>query len=719
MIACSLRSQGLALAIFVGYTFAFLLRNNPVRAFGAGIKVSPHSPRPPVNLKANLLSHFRSGLMGGTLAVLLGLCFWLFPFGQGLDYLSYDLPSVFNTRFVSDEVLLLQMDDASSTQLKLSPGAISFRPLHARLLDRLKADGCKMVVFDVFMKGPGAEEGDKELVRAFQNHDRVVLAADRTPVEHPQIRSYAIVPPWSNFVAVATNWGVAAVEPDTDGVIRRHYPGTDQDPSLPWAAAALAGAPIAKNAAVRLEERWLRYYGQKGTIRSLSYHMAFDQAPGYFRGKVVFIGALDKVDEFPTPYTRWDGQSTPGVEILATMFLNLIHEDWLMRLSAGRELLLVVMAGLVFGFGLNLVRPLVGAAWALLGMFVVTAVAFWLFWYWKIWFSWMVIAGLQIPGAWLCAVVAYTMRTDREKEELEVKLSTRAGAVRPVVAEPLAQRPQTSAVIPDHELLRCVGRGAYGEVWLARSIIGNYHIVKIMYQADFSTADSYAREFKGIQKYMPISLKHPGLVHILHIGRNDEGGYYYCIMEAGDDEDAGPGIDPETYSPRTLAKDLRKRRKIPVDECVSLTLVLTEALQFLHEQKLIHRDIKPSNIIFVNGIPKLADIGLVTDILGPGKEMSRVGTDGYIAPEGPGTAASDIYSLGKVMYEASMGRDRLQFPELPTSLADRTNSTALLRLNAIILKACEEDVRQRYQSAAELQGDLLEMQRRFFSPRKM
>ena len=679
-------------------------------------------------LKAKLAARGRSGLIGAVLMLLIGLCLWLFPFGQGLEYLSYDLPSVFSTHFVSDEVVLVQMDEVSSTQLKLHLGAISFRPWHARLLDHLKADGCKMVVFDVFMKGSGAEDGDKELVRAFQNHDRVVLAADRIPVAHPQMRSYTIVPPWSNFVAVATNWGVAAVDPDTDGVIRRHYPGTDLDPSLPWAAAKLAQAPITEDEdpKVRLQERWLRYYGRKGTIPSLSYHMAFDQAPGYFRGKVVFIGGKpitphgqDEPDEFQTPYTRWDGQYTPGVEILATMFLNLLHGDWLLRLSEGKELLLVVMAGLVFGFGLNLVRPLVGAAWALLGMFVVTAVAFWLFWYWRIWFSWVVIAGLQIPAAWLCAVVAHTIRTDREKKELEVKLSTRSSpAPRSVIVEPLAQRPQTSAVIPDHELLRCVGRGAYGEVWLARSIIGSYHVVKIMYQADFSTPDSYAREFTGIQKYMPISLKHSGLVHILHIGRNDESGYYYCIMEAGDDEDAGPNIKPESYSPKTLAKDLRKRRKIPVDECVSLTLVLTEALQFLHQQNLIHRDIKPSNIIFVNGVPKLADIGLVTDILGPGKEMSRVGTDGYIAPEGPGTAASDIYSLGKVMYEASMGRDRLQFPELPTSLADRTNSTALLRLNAIILKACDEDVRQRYQSAAELHGDLLEMQRRFFSPRK-
>ena len=153
-----------------------------------------------------------------------------------------------------------------------------------------------------------------------------------------------------------------------------------------------------------------------------------------------------------------------------------------------------------------------------------------------------------------------------------------------------------------------------------------------------------------------------------------------------------------------------------MEDCVSLTLSLTGALDFLHRQQLIHRDIKPSNIIFVNGVPKLADIGLVTDIGGTGREISSVGTEGYMAPEGPGTAAADIYSLGKVLYEASMGRDRQQFPELPTSLADRTDASVLLRLNAIILKACEENVSRRYQSASELRADLLDLQRRCTGP---
>src|SRR5206468_2532672 len=78
------------------------------------------------------------------------------------------------------------------------------------------------------------------------------------------------------------------------------------------------------------------------------------------------------------------------------------------------------------------------------------------------------------------------------------------------------------------------------------------------------------------------------------------------------------------------------------------SLALTSALAFLHEQGLIHRDIKPSNIIFVQGQPKLADIGLVA---GSDETCSFVGTEGFIPPEGPGTPAADVYSLGKVLME--------------------------------------------------------------------
>src|SRR5581483_259869 len=97
-----------------------------------------------------------------------------------------------------------------------------------------------------------------------------------------------------------------------------------------------------------------------------------------------------------------------------------------------------------------------------------------------------------------------------------------------------------------------------------------------------------------------------------------------------------------------------------------------------------HRDIKPANIIFVNSAPKLADIGLVA-LSG---QRSFVGTEGYTPPEGPGTAEADLYSLGKLLYEISMGKDRLDFPEVNTRVGEFEDKAAALQLNEIVLKAC-------------------------------
>ena len=170
----------------------------------------------------------------------------------------------------------------------------------------------------------------------------------------------------------------------------------------------------------------------------------------------------------------------------------------------------------------------------------------------------------------------------------------------------------------------------------------------------------YEREFKGLQKFEPVSRTHESQVAVLHIGRNDQEGYFYHVMELADDQRTGPQIDPESYMPRTLSSELKAQARLPADQCLQIGLALTTALDHVHKYGLIHRDIKPSNIIFVNGRPKLADIGLVAAV---DATCSFVGTEGYLPPEGPGTPQGDLYSLGKVLYEASTGKDRRDFPE--------------------------------------------------------
>src|SRR5438445_9307252 len=89
--------------------------------------------------------------------------------------------------------------------------------------------------------------------------------------------------------------------------------------------------------------------------------------------------------------------------------------------------------------------------------------------------------------------------------------------------------------IADYELVRRIGGGSYGEVWLARSVLGEYRAVKVVYRRTFDHDRPYDREFEGIRKFEPISRTHESQVDILHVGRDDEAGHFYYVMELADD----------------------------------------------------------------------------------------------------------------------------------------------------------------------------------------
>jgi serine/threonine protein kinase len=251
------------------------------------------------------------------------------------------------------------------------------------------------------------------------------------------------------------------------------------------------------------------------------------------------------------------------------------------------------------------------------------------------------------------------------------------------------------------ELIERIGSGGYGEVWLCRNVVGTLRAVKVVRRAEFDDERPYEREFNGIRKFEPISRTHEGFVNILQIGRNEPEGFFYYVMELADRlESADIG-----YSPRTLASELKSKGALPLPEVLHIAQNLARALAELHRYGLVHRDIKPSNIIFVNGAPKLADIGLVASVT---DSRSFVGTEGFIPPEGPGTIRADIYSLGIVLYVMATGKHHRDFPEPPANLATLlpADRNQLLELTAIIHKACQTNPRDRYQTADPLLADL-------------
>lgn len=666
-----------------------------------------------MKVKAIGQSAFFKSALGAALAVLCGLMLWQMPLGEPWVNASYDYLFRFGAHAVTNRVTLILMDNEAYAQFHQNRSQPWDRGLHAQLLNRLADDGCALVVFDSFFQQTNDPAKDEALARAMRRQRHIVLMAEQAQITHPTLAGEQPILPTEPFLSAAeTNWGVAWLDPDLDSIVRRHwpFPSPGPYPSLPWTAARLAGAQLSENP----QERWLRYYGRDGAASRLSYRFALDRPTNYFHGQVVFIGTAPETsvpggktdeDKFNTSYTRWTGESNGGVEILITSFLNLMNGDWLRRPAWWLEAMTLVTSGLLLGGGLCRLRlPLACVIAVGVALLVAFGAISWSY-FTNFWFPWLVIVGGQVPCA-LGWALATGIRRALEKKAVSVSLSF------PRVTAAVEDLPD----VPDYKLFNPpFGEGAYGKVWLARNVAGQWRALKVVYLANFGqNTDPYEREFSGIKKYQPISDKHPGLLRVEFVSEK-QAGYFYYVMELGDPLKPGWEREPSTYKPRDLVSERARSRgrRLPVRECVRIGLALSDALDFIHRHGLTHRDIKPQNIIFVNGHPKLADMGLITEIRPPDQERTLVGTPGYMPPppERPGTPQADIYALGMVLYVLSSGRSAAYFPEIATTLVEREDPADFLPLNTVILKACQPDPAHRYASAAEMHCALQETQK--------
>ena len=634
--------------------------------------------------------------LGAAVTLLGGLFLWWTPFGEPLVNASYDYLFRFSARPVTNNVALILMDNSAFAEFHQNRSEPWDRGWHAKLLNRLADDGCALVVFDSFFRDARNPADDAALADAMRRQKNVVLMAEQAEVTHPTLTGVQPILPWNFFLnAAGTNWGVAWLTPDRDSIVRRQWPFPSPGvyPSLPWTAARLAGAKLSQPP----QERWLRYYGEKAGWSCMSYQFAFRQPTNYFRNKIVFIGMEPKTstphgetDQFRTPYTRWTDEASGGVDILITAFLNLLNHDWLQRPAGGVESSLLIATGLFLGGGLCRLSRKIALIAATTFALMVALAGILLSDLTNYWFPWLVVAGGQVP----CALAwALAMRNHRSSK--------------PATEDATELFPET----PGYKLFHPpFGEGAYGKVWLARTAAGEWRALKVIYLAKFeNNPDPYEREYNGVQRYQPISDQHPGLLRVDFVSEKLEG-YFYYTMELGDALEAGWETRTASYRPRDLTSERARLhgRRLPVKECLRIGISLCEALDFLHQRGMTHRDIKPQNIIFVNGQPKLADLGLITDIRPADLERTLVGTPGYMPPppERPGTAQADIYALGIVLYVLSTGRNPGNFPDISTTLVSNDEAKEFLPLNAIFLKACHPDPAHRFKAAAELRQAL-------------
>ena len=252
-------------------------------------------------------------------------------------------------------------------------------------------------------------------------------------------------------------------------------------------------------------------------------------------------------------------------------------------------------------------------------------------------------------------------------------------------------------------LVREIGHGAYGVVYLAEGADGAWAAVKVC-RRDEIGEERYARELRGARLYSAIP-RTTGLVCMKELVEEPWG--FYSVMDLADHEFDGE-FSEETYRPKTLASILGGVKALSLDESVELGIALAKGLETLQRHHLLHRDIKPGNVIYVGGRPVLSDPGLVVE---ESEAASLVGTPGYVPPENFTAAVGDVYSLGLTLKAASFGRGIEDLDKGPALEAD-TSAAQFPAWWRILNKATDPTPSRRCQSAKALLKELEGLRRK-------
>ena len=253
------------------------------------------------------------------------------------------------------------------------------------------------------------------------------------------------------------------------------------------------------------------------------------------------------------------------------------------------------------------------------------------------------------------------------------------------------------ARVPDYNLLRRIGKGGFGEVWLGHHRLhGEYVAVKIIPKERLV-------ELEGVRSYKHQAKQHSNLVPIEHVGETDT--CYYYVMPLADDVKGPTALrSPEYYEPKTLQWCLDNLPAMSPAEVRDLALQLLDALADLHEVGLMHADVKPANVMQLQNTWKLGDLGLMTR--NEQLTMGR-GTVAFWPPEGTTGPSADLYALGKTLYLALTNTSLKSFDDfVDGSLPVNGDPATIAHLRTLIKKACNNDPEQRIQTARQFR-DLL------------
>jgi serine/threonine protein kinase len=276
-----------------------------------------------------------------------------------------------------------------------------------------------------------------------------------------------------------------------------------------------------------------------------------------------------------------------------------------------------------------------------------------------------------------------------------------------------------------YDVLECLGRGSYAEVYLSRDegaapgmprtvVIKALNIFlqgSIDLELERTLIENFRNEAVALDR-----VRHPNVINRLGHGTAiDLAGqtFHYLVLE---------------YMPGGTLADMSRHQPLPIESALFYLEQVCDGLAHAHSRNVIHRDIKPQNLLLTadRQTVKIADFGVAKIEAGEGG-ITRVGTDVYAAPEhhpllqtGPLdphissaparvlTPAADVYSLAKTAYMLLTGEAPRKFSqkpitELPAHVASLPWAAFVLR---VLRRATETDARKRYQTVGEFWSEL-------------
>jgi len=211
--------------------------------------------------------------------------------------------------------------------------------------------------------------------------------------------------------------------------------------------------------------------------------------------------------------------------------------------------------------------------------------------------------------------------------------------------------PLLGGTLADRRLVRGLGSGSFGSVYVGHRRGNPYVAVKVLHVEFTETPDVVMKFLR--EAYATSGLEHENIVKFGDSGH--EGGHWFIILE---------------YFPSdSLREVLEERGKLPLDEAMPVIGQVGSALEYAHGHKLLHRDVKPGNILIgEGGHVKMVDFGLAKRLVDSAfTQHTQTGTTGtplFMAPEllmgEKATAGADVYSMAATLYRMLTGKHPIE-----------------------------------------------------------